>query len=36
VIDHMAHQYVGAPYPRGEDPVVFLVAVDHAVVHDFA
>jgi PPOX class probable F420-dependent enzyme len=35
IIDRLAQHHVGAPYPRGEERVVFVVAVDHAVVLDF-
>ena len=36
IIDTMAQDYLGMPYPRGEERVVFLVEPDHLVTHDFA
>ena len=36
VIDEMAQSYLGGPYPRGVDRVVFVVAPEHVTVHDFS
>jgi PPOX class probable F420-dependent enzyme len=36
IIDRLAQQYLGSAYPRGEDRVVFRVAVDHARAQAFA
>jgi PPOX class probable F420-dependent enzyme len=35
IIDRLAQHYVGGPYPRAQERVVFVVAVEHAVVVDF-
>jgi PPOX class probable F420-dependent enzyme len=35
VIDRLAQRYMGGPYPRGDERIVFVAAVDHAVVTDF-
>ena len=29
VIDQIAHKYLGAPYPRGQERVVALITIDH-------
>jgi hypothetical protein len=29
IIDRISHKYLGGPYPREQDRVVFLVRVDH-------
>lgn len=34
-IDQLSHQYLGAPYPRDVDRVVFLVTPERTVVHDY-
>ena len=35
IIDRISHKYVGQPYPRGEDRIVFIIEVDHAFSHSF-
>jgi PPOX class probable F420-dependent enzyme len=35
VIDRMAQQYLGGPYPRGEERVVFLVQAERAWAQSF-
>jgi PPOX class probable F420-dependent enzyme len=35
IIDRISTKYVGGPYPRGEDRVVFLVEADRAVAQSF-
>lgn len=36
IIDRLAHEYIGGPYPREFDRVVFMVAPERAVSHDFS
>lgn len=36
VIDRLSHKYVGQPYPRGADRVVFLVEPKHAWAKTYA
>jgi PPOX class probable F420-dependent enzyme len=35
IVDRLAHKYIGGPYPRGEDRVVFLVEPEHAWGHAY-
>jgi hypothetical protein len=35
IIDRLAQQYLGQPYPRGEERVVFVVEPEHASVTRF-
>jgi PPOX class probable F420-dependent enzyme len=35
IIDRISHKYIGQPYPRGEDRIVFIIEVDHAFAHTF-
>ncbi len=35
IIDRMAHKYIGIPYPRGEERVVFLVEPERAFAQSF-
>ncbi|MBE2317736.1 PPOX class F420-dependent oxidoreductase [Solirubrobacter sp. CPCC 204708] len=35
IIDRLSHKYLGGPYPRDEERVVFRVAVDHARAGSF-
>jgi hypothetical protein len=35
IIDRISHKYIGQPYPRGEDRIVFIIEVDHAFAHSF-
>ena len=35
IIDRISHKYVGQPYPRDEDRIVFIIEVDHAFAHTF-
>ena len=35
IIDRLSTKYVGGPYPRGEERIVYRVAVDHAVGQSF-
>lgn len=35
IIDRLAHEYLGGPYPRGVDRVVFVVTPGYAVAHDY-
>ncbi len=35
IIDRLSHQYVGGPYPRGEERVVFVIEADHAWAQSF-
>ncbi len=35
IIDRLAHEYLGGPYPRGEERVVFVVAADRAWAQAF-
>ena len=34
VIDRISHKYIGAPYARGEDRVVFVIDSEHAWAQD--
>lgn len=36
IIDRLANQYIGQPYPRGEDRVVFVMEPEHASATAFA
>jgi PPOX class probable F420-dependent enzyme len=36
VIDRISHKYIGQPYPREEDRVVFLVEAEHAWAQRYA
>jgi PPOX class probable F420-dependent enzyme len=35
IIDRMSHKYVGAPYPRTEERVIFVVEAEHVVEQNF-
>lgn len=35
IIDRISHKYIGQPYPRGEDRIVFIIEVDDAFAHTF-
>ncbi len=35
IIDRISHKYLGQPYPRDEDRIVFIIEVDHAFAHTF-
>ena len=35
IIDRISTKYVGGPYPRGEERIVYRVAVDHAAGQSF-
>jgi len=35
IIDRISHKYIGQPYPRAADRIVFIIEVDHAFAHTF-
>jgi PPOX class probable F420-dependent enzyme len=35
IIDRISRKYVGEPYPRGGDRIVFIIEIDHAFAHTF-
>ncbi|NOV99422.1 PPOX class F420-dependent oxidoreductase [Isoptericola chiayiensis] len=35
IVDRIADAYTGAPYPRGEERMAFLIDVEHATAADF-